>query len=176
MQPELRVLVVEQDISFARASTALSVASIRSQFSTAVNVAVSRFGIEFIRDFQGHLGQDVGVPSLGLKENGYLFLARSAQGATLLAELAEMQRGQGASTVVWTAAQTQDRFPWLNVDDIAAASFGPRDEGWFDNMGLLSGLRAAAKAQGARFVTDEAVGFEMSAGKMCGQFHFIKRR
>ena len=168
LQPDLKVLVVEQDTSFARASTALSVASIRSQFSTRVNVAISRFGIEFIRDFQGHLGHDVGVPSLGFKENGYLFLAHSTEGATLLAELADMQRGQGAATEVWTPAETQARFPWLNVEDLSAASFGPRDEGWFDNMGLLSGLRAAAKAQGVAFVTDEAVGLEMTAGRVSG--------
>jgi FAD-dependent oxidoreductase domain-containing protein 1 len=168
MQPGLSVLVVEQDTSFARASTALSVASIRSQFSTAVNVAISRFGIEFLRDFQGHLGHDVGVPSLGFKENGYLFLAHSSHGAQLLAELAEMQRGQGAATEVWTPAETQAHFPWLNVEDLSAASFGPRDEGWFDNMGLLSGLRAAAKAQGAQFVTDEATGFEMTSGRITG--------
>lgn len=73
MQPGLDVLVVERDPSFAQASTALSVASIRSQFSTAVNVAISRFGIGFIRDFQQSLGVDVGIGSLGLKENGYLF-------------------------------------------------------------------------------------------------------
>ena len=168
MQPGLSVLVVEQDTSFARASTALSVASIRSQFSTSVNVAISRYGIEFIKDFQGHLGHDVGVPSLGFKENGYLFLAHSAEGAGLLTELAEMQRGQGAATEVWTPVQTATRFPWLNTEDLTAASFGPRDEGWFDNMGLLSGFRAAAKAQGVSFVTDRAVGLDMTSGRVTG--------
>ena len=168
MQPGLSVLVVEQDTSFARASTALSVASIRSQFSTSVNVAISRYGIDFIKDFQGHLGHDVGVPSLGFKENGYLFLAHSDEGAGLLTELAEMQRGQGAATEVWTPVQTATRFPWLNTEDLTAASFGPRDEGWFDNMGLLSGFRAAAKAQGVSFVTDEAVGLDMTGGRVTG--------
>ena len=168
MQPGLSVLVVEQDTSFARASTALSVASIRSQFSTSVNVAISRYGIDFIKDFQGHLGHDVGVPSLGFKENGYLFLTHSDEGAGLLTELAEMQRGQGAATEVWTPVQTATRFPWLNTEDLTAASFGPRDEGWFDNMGLLSGFRAAAKAQGVSFVTDEAVGLDMTGGRVTG--------
>ena len=59
------MLVVERDPSFAQASTALSVASIRQQFTTAVNVEISRFGIGFIRDFQNSLGHDVGVGSWG---------------------------------------------------------------------------------------------------------------
>lgn len=168
MQPGLKVLVVEQDTSFARASTALSVASIRSQFSSDVNVKISRYGIEFVKDFQGHLGHDVGIPSLGFKENGYLFLAHSQNGAGLLAELAAMQRSHGASTVVWTPDELQQHYPWLNVDDLTAASFGLRDEGWFDNMGLLQGFRAAAKAQGAQFVTDQATGLRVDAGRVTG--------
>jgi glycine/D-amino acid oxidase-like deaminating enzyme len=168
MQPGIDVLVVERDPSFAQASTALSVASIRSQFSTAVNVAISRFGIGFIRDFQESLGVDVGIGSLGLKENGYLFLAHSAEGAALLSNLAEMQRGLGAATEVWTPDQVKVRFPWLEVGDLTAGSFGNRDEGWFDNMGLLAGFRAAAKAQGARFVTDEVVGLTVQSGRVTG--------
>lgn len=166
MQPGLKVLVVERDASFAHASTALSVASIRQQFSSPVNVAISRFGIGFIRDFQESLGVDVGVGSLGLKENGYLFLSHSTEGAALLEELAAMQRGLGAATEVWTPDQVKARFPWLEVGDLTAGSFGARDEGWFDNMGLLAGFRAAAKAQGAQFVTDEAVGLEMAQGRV----------
>ena len=113
-------------------------ASIRSQFSTAVNVAISRFGIGFIRDFQQSLGVDVGVGSLGLKENGYLFLAHSAEGATLLSDLAEMQRGLGAATEVWTPEQVKARFAWLEVGHLTAGSFSNRDEGWFDNRGPVS--------------------------------------
>lgn len=168
MNPGLQVLVVERDTSFARSSTALSVASIRQQFTTEVNVAISRFGIGFIRDFQQSLGVEVGVGSLGLKENGYLFLAHSAEGAGQLRDLADMQNRLGAATEVFSPAEIQARFPWLQVDDLTAASFGLRDEGWFDNMGLLAGFRAAAKAQGARFVTDEVVGVRVEAGKVTG--------
>jgi glycine/D-amino acid oxidase-like deaminating enzyme len=166
MQPGIVVLVVERDPSFARAATALSVASIRQQFSTAVNVAISRFGIGFLRDFQGALGHDVGVPSLGLKEQGYLFLGQSPEAPAVMRDLAAMQCGLGAATEVWTPEETRAHFPWLEVGDLSAASFGPRDEGWFDNMGLLAGFRAAAKLQGVRFVTDEVVGLDLAGGRV----------
>ncbi|MCE2738562.1 MAG: FAD-binding oxidoreductase [Rhodobacter sp.] len=166
MQPGLSVVVAEQDPSFARSSTALSVASIRQQFTTKVNVEISRFGIGFIRNFQQSLGVDVGIASLGLRENGYLFLTTTAAGAATLAEVAAMQRSCGAATEVWTPAQIAARFPWLSTEDVAAGSFGPRDEGWFDNMGLLNGFRAAAKAQGVRFVTDRVTGLKLDGGRV----------
>lgn len=161
MRPELSVLVVERDPSFARSSTALSVASIRQQFTTGVNVKISRFGIDFIKTFKERSGID-----LGFKENGYLFLASTQHGAQTLDEVAQMQRQHGASTEIWSPEQIKARFPWLNVEDLKAASFGPRDEGWFDNMGLLSGFRSMAKAQGVTFVTDEVTNLTVTHGKV----------
>ncbi len=164
MDPRLKVLVVERDPSFATSATALSVASIRQQFSTGVNVAISAFGVGFIRNFQESLGRDVGIPSLGLVENGYLFLGHSPGAFRTMTEFAKLQHRHGAATEVWTPTDVQARFPWLRVDDLTAASFGPRDEGWFDNMGLLGGFRTAARAQGAVFVTDEVVGVQVAGG------------
>lgn len=166
MQPGLSVLVVEADPTYSRASTALSVASIRQQFTMAVNVEISRFGIGFIRNFQDSLGADVGVASLGLKENGYLFVTGSVESAALMADVAAMQRDHGAATEMLTPQGIAARFPWLEVGDLVAGSFGPRDEGWFDNMGLLNGLRAAARTQGARFVTDRVVGLHQMGGRV----------
>lgn len=166
MAPGLKVLVAERDPSFAQASTALSVASIRQQFSTAVNVEISRFGIDFIRNFADRIGPQAGIGSLGLKENGYLFVTGSPEAAALMRELAEMQRAHGAATEVWTPDQIKARFPWIEVSDLVAGSFGPRDEGWFDNMGLLAGFRAAAKAQGVQFVTDTVTGVEVTGGRV----------
>ena len=168
MQPGMSVLVVEQDPSYAFAATALSVASIRQQFTTAVNVEISRFGIGFIRDIAGHLGPQGGIASLGLKENGYLFVTGNADAAVLMQEVAEMQRGLGATTEVLTPSGIKAKFPWMEVGDLVAGSFGPQGEGWFDNMGLLSGFRAAAKAQGARFIRDRVTGVDVAGDRVAG--------
>ena len=168
MQPGMSVLVVEQDPSYAFAATALSVASIRQQFTTAVNVEISRFGIGFIRDIAGHLGPQGGIASLGLKENGYLFVTGNADAAVLMQEVAEMQRGLGAATEVLTPSGIKAKFPWMEVGDLVAGSFGPQGEGWFDNMGLLSGFRAAAKAQGARFIRDRVTGVDVAGDRVAG--------
>ncbi|MDW4547758.1 FAD-binding oxidoreductase [Defluviimonas sp. D31] len=166
MAPDLRVLVVEKDPTYARAATALSVASVRQQFSNPVNVMISRFGAAFIRDFGARIGPEGGVPSLGLKENGYLFLTGTESGAAVLEELAEMQRGLGAATEVLGRAELARRYPWMQLDDVVAGSIGARDEGWFDNMGMLNGFRAGARARGAVFVHDRVLGLERAGGRV----------
>ncbi len=167
-QPDLRVLVVEMDPSYARSATALSVASVRSQFSNPVNVEISRFGVDFIRNFGLRLGPDGGVPDLGLKENGYLFLTASESGAAVMEELATMQRGLGADTRVLSPSELKARYPWMNTDDLVAGSLGLRDEGWFDNMGLLNGFRNAARARGAVFRADRVTGLVRDGNRITG--------
>lgn len=163
MQPGLSVTVIEPDPSYATSSTALSVASIRQQFTNPVNVQISRFGIEFIRDFARYIGPAGDVPDLGFRENGYLFLTGTETGAAQLHDLADMQRSLGAATVIWGPAELRQRYPWMNTDDVTAASFGLRDEGWFDNMGLLSGLKNAARAAGAVFRKDRVLRLDPGA-------------
>ena len=79
MQPGIKVTVIEADPSYATSSTALSAAGIRSQFTNKVNVEMSRFGIDFIRDFARWVGPEGGVP-----------VSTSAMGDAVLAALAEV--------------------------------------------------------------------------------------
>jgi hypothetical protein len=87
-EPGLHVTVVERDPGHARSATALPVASIRQQFTCRINVRISRFGIDFMKGFLRHADNGAGVADLGLRENGYLFLAGSAAGATVLRDAA----------------------------------------------------------------------------------------
>ncbi len=163
LSPATTVALIEADPTHARAATALSVASIRQQFTTAINVRISRYGIEFIRNFEHEAGFSGG---LGLREQGYLFLARRPEAAALMADVARMQRAEGAATVVLGPEEIARRWPWMRSDDLSAASFGPRDEGWFDNMGLLRGLREAAVRAGATRITGRVARIAASGGRV----------
>ena len=67
-----RVLVIEKDPSYEFCSTALSAASIRQQFSTPINIEMSGYGIDFLRNLKRDLDPDVDI---SLHEKGYLVLA-----------------------------------------------------------------------------------------------------
>lgn len=166
LSPGLRVCVVEPDPSHARAATALSVASIRQQFSNPLNVRISQFGLEVIRDFAAHLGTE--APDLALRENGYLFLAGTVAAETAMREAAAMQRALGASTVLLSPEAIATRFPWIDPHDVRLGSLGETGEGWFDNMGLLAGFKAAARAAGAVWLRDRVAAVRTEAGRAVG--------
>ena len=147
-----KVTVVERDPSYARASSALSASSIRQQFSTPLNIHLSRYGIGFLRQARDLLGVD-----LALKEEGYLFLASAAGEAVLRANNA-VQRAEGCSVELLEPAGLARRFPWVMPDGLALASFGTANEGWFDGPSLMQAFRRAARDRGAVYLADEVVG------------------
>ncbi|MBE2275352.1 MAG: FAD-binding oxidoreductase [Rhodobacteraceae bacterium] len=152
------VLVVERDPSYQRAATSLSSSSIRTQFSNPINVKISQFGSDFIRNFAATMQvRGEAPPDLNFHPGGYLFLANTPEQEQVLRENHEVQRACGADVVLWDQEQLARAFPHLRVDDIRLASYGQSGEGWFNNTGLMYGFKAKAREQGAEYVTDEVV-------------------
>ena len=170
LKPGCDVVIVERDPSFQRASSSLSASSIRQQFSCAVNVSLSRFGFEFLRDAATHLSLDGQAPELSLHADGYLYLAHAGQAMALEAAHA-VQTGLGAEIALLDPAELGRRFPWLNTEDLALGALGLSGEGWFDGPALHRALLSKALAQGARRLTGEVVGVHRGAsseGKAAG--------
>jgi glycine/D-amino acid oxidase-like deaminating enzyme len=153
------IVVIERDPTYARASTTLSAASIRTQFSTPVNIALSQYGFRFLRAAEATLGVDV-----GLRERGYLMLASEA-GAPVLRANHATQRAAGAA-VDLLDPEALGAFGWLSTEGVALGALGRRGEGWFDAASLLAGLRGAAIRLGARFIAAEACGFTMAGARV----------
>jgi len=158
LAPELSVTVIERDPSFQHSSTALSASGIRQQFSSPLNVAISQFGVGFIKGAPARWGVD-----LNLHEQGYLYLASTKSGAQILRENNAVQRAQGADVALLSAEALQARFPHLNVEDLTLASLGLSGEGWFDSVGLMQGYQADSKA---RRISDEVSGLRLQGGKV----------
>jgi FAD-dependent oxidoreductase domain-containing protein 1 len=152
-----RIVVIERDPTYARASTPRSAGGLRQQFSTPENIALSRATLALLRDLKATFGADADV---GFKEQGYLILG-SAAGVPILAANAATQRANGASTELLDSSGLAARFPWLNTDGVAAGTFGPVGEGWLDPVALMDLFRRAAKAKGVLFLSDTVDGFDV---------------
>ncbi len=159
------VTVVERDPAYAQASSALSASSIRQQFSTAINIELSTFGIGFLRRAGELLAVGNERPDVGLRESGYLFLASPA-GTAVLEENHRLQAAHGADVALLDPAGLRRRFPWLATEGVALGSLGLAGEGWFDGYSLLQALRKKARSLGALYLAAEASGFETDGGQV----------
>ncbi len=151
-----RVTVIERDPTYARASSSLSASSIRQQFSTAVNIRLAQFGIEYLRP-----------AGLGLHERGYLYLAGAA-GMRVLRENHALQAAAGADVALLDRAALAARFPWLSTAALDGGALGLSGEGWFDGPGLAQRFRDEARGRGATFVRGEVTGLERVAPDQVG--------
>jgi FAD-dependent oxidoreductase domain-containing protein 1 len=119
------ITVVERDPSYQYSSTALSAASIRTQFGTPVNIRMSLFGAKFIRTLKQRFGSSADI---GFIERGYLILGGPGT-EVARRRAAAMQNAEGAEIVVLTPSETRARYPWLNVDGVQVATTAQRNEG-----------------------------------------------
>lgn len=161
MDPTLSVVLLERDTGFEFASSQLSASSIRQQFSTPVNIRISQFGLEFLRDAPSLLAVEGEEVEIGLTLPGYLYLASSAQAEALRAQNA-IQRAHDAHIELLEPDALAARFAWLNTADLALGAHGAGVEGWFDGPALHSALLRSARAQGARLVRAEVSAFEFA--------------
>ncbi|MBN3761871.1 FAD-dependent oxidoreductase [Burkholderia sp. Ac-20365] len=150
------VLVIERDWTYAKSATALSSASIRHQFSNPLNIRISQFGTEFIRNFHERVAVDGDAPELGFKENGYLYLG-DAKSAPMFERNYATQRECGADVALLDQKKLQARFPWLKTEDLVNGVYGQSGEGWFDSYGLLQGMRRKARSLGIEYIENEVV-------------------
>lgn len=148
--------VLERDPSYARASSALSASSIRQQFSTPINIALSRESMAFYRRIGSELAVSEEAPEIGLVERGYLYLA-GAENARAMTKIHALQRDHGVDVALLDPEALRSRFAWLSTEGIALGSLGLAGEGWFDGYGVLQAFRRKAIACGVRFVKADAV-------------------
>lgn len=161
-----RILVVEKDPAYRLAASALSAASVRQQYSQAVNVRLSLHGLAFLREPGRFLPIEDDPLPIGLCEAGYLYLAATRAGAEALRETNALQRREGADIVLLDRDELRRRFPWFRTDDLELGSHGARGEGWFDGWALLQTLRGAARRLGATYVADEIVSVRREGGRI----------
>jgi sarcosine oxidase subunit beta len=144
------VTLVEKG-SLGNASTARSAGGIRSQFSTRVNVELSLASKAVWDTFEERFGVDI-----GLRKNGYLFLARSEETAERFRENVAMQRELGAESELLTPAEATEHCPGLDPDLFRAATYNP-DDGVADPNLAVQGYAAAAREAGVDIRTKTAV-------------------
>jgi len=157
------VLVVERDPMYTACSTVHTNSCMRQQFSREINVRVSQFAADYVKNFRSYLGNDPRVPELAFQSYGYMYLADNEDFANVLRECQVIQAKCGAGTKIMTPEEIQEAYPFYNLEDIVAGSHNLIDEGYFDGGTLFDWWKRSAKEQGAEYVGNEVVSMQKNA-------------
>lgn len=163
------ILVVERDPTYAQAATSLTNSCIRQQFSAAINVQISQFGADFVKNFPRYMGNDPRVPQPRLHSFGYLYLADTPAFAAALRDAQAVQAACGAGTRHMTRDEIAAAYPFYQLDDIIAGNHNLVDEGYFDGNTLFDWWRRSARERGVEYITNEVTAITRDASGTCVQ-------
>jgi len=162
----LKVLVVERDPTYAKASTALSMTNARIQFSLKQNIQVSQYAFEVLESFEDDMAVDGESPGISYRREGNLFLF-GASGEAAAQKAFDLQTSLGCPIEWWSTDKIKDAYPLYDVKGYAGATFGPSD-GHFDAYAVLMAYKKKARALGAVYVAGEAASIDVDQGRAEG--------
>lgn len=154
------VLVIEREAHQGKGSTGKSMGGVRAQFSTPVNIQMSKYSIDFFSKFD----EVVGHPA-DYRAHGYLFCATNEKHLAYLRANRERQNSLGVTNVEWvTPADIVKMVPQLRVNDILGGTFCPTD-GFVDPHSVMMGFMLKAREKGVRLWLDTTVtGIDLEGG------------
>ena len=157
------VLVVERDPSYENCSTAHTNSCMRQQYSIELNVRISQFAADFVKNIRERMGNDDRVPELSIRSFGYMYLADNEPFADVLRESRKVQIGAGAATQLMTPDEIKTNYPFYNVDDIVLGSINKIDEGYWDGAAVFEWWRRQARERGVEYISNEVVSMTKNA-------------
>lgn len=161
------IVVVDRD-QLGSGSTAYSFAGIRQQFSTPLEIELSKRGLRFWKTCEEQF--DSPCP---FHQMGYLFVTGNRERLALLAAAADLQRSLGAGPAHMLGPDgIEELAPWIRGDGLAGGCWTPED-GRVTATDGVTALAKGARALGVRLrqywpvaeVTRAPGGFAVSGPK-----------
>jgi glycine/D-amino acid oxidase-like deaminating enzyme len=150
----LKVAVIERDPGYGKASTTLSMANVRVQFSLEQNIAISQYAVETLAQFEDAMAVEGQSPRIYHRRDGNLFLVDEA-GRREAEKALALQQSLGCRVDWWSPEKIKRHYPLYDPKGLVGGTFG-RDDGHFDAYAVLMAYKAKAKSMGAEYIEDEA--------------------
>ncbi len=164
--PELKVVVIEMDPIYSKASTALSMANIRIQFSLEKNIRISQYAFQVLKHFKEDMSVKGEKPDLDFHQEGNLFLTGES-GRNAAEEALLLQKKLGCDVEQLSAEKIKSKYPLYEPSPYASGSFSPKD-GHIDAYAFLMGYRRKARALGVKFINDKVISLDKSYAQITG--------
>ena len=147
------VKVYEKDISYNLSSFARSCGGFRSQFFSSINVDLSKYSIDFIKN----------KTDVNFIDNGYLMLFGNNQKQDHDQSI-ETQKLHGATTISLSPEKIKERFPDLYVDDLYRGCITTDgSEGWVDPVLLHNWFKNKAIQKDVEIIFQDGLNIDHSS-------------
>lgn len=157
------IILLEKDEFFGQGATGRCAGGVRYQFSTPINVELSKQSLPMLERFKIETGQDIDY-----RKCGYLFVLTNKQDDEYFARNVQMQNSLGVGTVRLNADQVHAMVPSMTFPDAISGSFNSND-GLVDPNGVVMGYINAALRNGASAENKTTVtGLLVDHGKING--------
>ena len=145
------VLLLEREPFFGMGATGKCAGGIRYQFSTEVNIRLSKVSLPMLDRFEDEIGQ-----AIDLRKCGYLFLLTNDSDVERFRANVQLQRRLGVDTLWLDGDEARRMVPLLRGDDVIAGTYNAED-GLVDPNSVVNGYIAAAKRLGVVAQTETEV-------------------
>lgn len=165
--PQLDVLILERDLTYATAATGKGTGGIRQLFTRPENIALSQYTLEIV-NFWNEWASESGrpAPDLQWQPNGYLFIA-GAQDVEALRTNYQTQIGCGVQARWFEPQELEATYPEIRTTDLQGAVLSP-DDGWLDPWAFFEGVRRKARALGVRVEAAEVTQLRTRGNRVSG--------
>ena len=158
--------VIERDLTYAKASTTLSMTNARIQFSLKQNIEISQYAFEVLERFEEEMTVGDRTPNIVYRREGNLFMI-DEDGQQAAREAHELQRSLGCRIDWWSPDKIRKQYPLYEPSGYTGGTFGSQD-GHFDAYAVLMGYKAKARALGANYVENDVVSINTLSKKITG--------
>ncbi len=156
-----RVALLERERFLGSEATGKCAGGIRYQFSTEVNVNLSKLSLPMLVRFEEELGQ-----CIDLRWTGYLFLLDNPGDLEAFRRQVAMQNRLGVSSRLLSLDEVERRVPLLNLEGVVGGAYHSGD-GLADPNGVVQGYAAGARRAGAVLLTGvTATGIRVERGRV----------
>ena len=157
------IVLLEKQESWGAGATGKCAGGIRYQFSTEINIELSKLSLPMLERFEEEMGQ-----AIDLRWPGYLFLLTSEEEIDTFKRNVALQHRLGVPTEWLNGDEVRERLPQFNADDVIAGTFHGGD-GLADPNGVVIGYVSAARRLGVSTHTGIAVtGITTEGGRVTG--------
>ncbi len=159
----LKITVIEQEKLPGMGSTAQCTGGIRHQFTSKLNVNLTKLSMPYFRKFNSQMDTPI-----FLRQRGYLFCTGQDKRLAEFKNMLKTTKELGIPTQFFTREQLQQRYPFLNTEDIKGATYCPVDA-YADPGNVVQGYYKQAARQGVEVRLGEAVEeILVRGGRMAG--------